>query len=984
MPSLQNVVDKTTVNYDDYFYYTISASFNGVEGSIDNAKIISFIPDYIEITLPNAQEPIQKIELIEVTGGSQLVIDFGQITQLGVSATISFSCKFEYQAISGTSFENLSQLYINDELSVEAFSQAVELNAVAMYQLKYEKVLPTSANPTAGQAVYLKFYLENLGDTASGDTNIKITAPLPEGVLYDTTFTILGKDVSGSRYSDVTADDIQGNVQNNILTFTLPSYRGTEYEILTKVLLDESLAIDTQLTLEGNLSVNEIEKEQSICDIIIADEIYSLNTGNYGADYTLPKQNINYEFYIENTGNSMLENATITNELPEEVQFTKLSTGTFVIDALDLEIAEEYTIEYQTNLGNTGTVGTFVTNVNSNIDASEIQLLQDEEIIKLTWKFKSIGIGMKQRTPPKIDGIVRESTVLNTSIVNAVQSEWDTSSERDSVLASKTTLVQNTSTLFPRFKLISAPNTVYPQSIIKYRAIVDCSSSRLENPIIAFLLPSQLEFVSTDNVSYSNYFEHSSAPITPTATMIENFANTDNTLVKWQYSGEHAYEFWQRDRIIIDFTAKIPVGATGDATLAMLLGNYDNTGIVQSNRTLYEDNDFIAQNGVSNAIYASTAPISRTIELIAIMRSDNKVLGSLDEEYHEYPTVGKTFASGNVYYRLSLTNTGNITLENIELVDILPYTNDTGVIQIAEQRNSEFKVYSKGGVTAKVFPDMGITPQIDIMYSKSYNPIRFGNLSQQIGVDDDWSKEIPQDSTEIASFKISLKDFDLLAGQTLQIDFIGLAPVATAQNAVAWNSFSARADYVNSRDVYTEMLPVEAEKVGISIDLPQNPAQIYGTIWSDDARTGIYTDDSQGLNDMLVALYNEYGKIIDATITAQDANGNNGVFSFSNLEYGNYYTRLILDESIYNHTLQVYGDNASDFNERSGVSNRITLDEDMPEVQILGGVFILTTTDKIESILKFNKSANKMIRNVIYNQMLLSNKLEDTSKLIID
>ena len=74
MAFLLKHVDKTTVNYDTSFTYTIQASFNGLTlPEINPATIIDTIPTYIELDF-SAVDPV--ITYNVKTEGSNNVITF--------------------------------------------------------------------------------------------------------------------------------------------------------------------------------------------------------------------------------------------------------------------------------------------------------------------------------------------------------------------------------------------------------------------------------------------------------------------------------------------------------------------------------------------------------------------------------------------------------------------------------------------------------------------------------------------------------------------------------------------------------------------------------------------------------------------------------------------------------------------------------------------------------------------------------------------
>jgi len=52
------------------------------------------------------------------------------------------------------------------------------------------------------------------------------------------------------------------------------------------------------------------------------------------------------------------------------------------------------------------------------------------------------------------------------------------------------------------------------------------------------------------------------------------------------------------------------------------------------------------------------------------------VKGQLDPSWHKYPDSGKTARSGTLDYRLVVENTGNVSMTNVVVIDVLPFISD--------------------------------------------------------------------------------------------------------------------------------------------------------------------------------------------------------------------------------------------------------------------------------------------------------------------
>ena len=64
----------------------------------------------------------------------------------------------------------------------------------------------------------------------------------------------------------------------------------------------------------------------------------------------------------------------------------------------------------------------------------------------------------------------------------------------------------------------------------------------------------------------------------------------------------------------------------------------------------------------------------------ASLESLKLVKGSLDPAFTKFPDVGHTTLGGSADYQLTVTNTGNIPINKVTVIDILPFVGDTAVL----------------------------------------------------------------------------------------------------------------------------------------------------------------------------------------------------------------------------------------------------------------------------------------------------------------
>ncbi len=120
-----------------------------------------------------------------------------------------------------------------------------------------------------------------------------------------------------------------------------------------------------------------------------------------------------------------------------------------------------------------------------------------------------------------------------------------------------------------------------------------------------------------------------------------------------------------------------------------------NTGVTDT-----QDLDGDGQINDTIITAATSIPVSQLIGL----DSQKRVRGELDTDYSVYPQYGQTVPNGAVDYRLSIINRGNVIVNNVRVIDILPFVGDTGV-QDTRPRNSGWRPVLIGPVT----PQAGVT-----------------------------------------------------------------------------------------------------------------------------------------------------------------------------------------------------------------------------------------------------------------------------------
>ena len=997
MPNLITFVDQTIVNYEQSFSYTLNASFNGVEGEIESGEINMFFPDSIVIFFGDISGPIKEVDIETVIGGQNVKYTIDKIKNLGVAARIGLGGVFKAIVDPPQGYIAEPEMRINVRKedgtitteTIESSAPEVQLVVEHDFKVTREVVLPT-IDPAAGGSIYYHVVLENIADKGASVGEMVVVIPSVEGITFDTTYAEAGRDISEARFNDTSQDGIVPQFENDVLTMRLGAYRGHKYEFYYKALLDSGLTRGDEIVTQATLEVDNVEKDPDIHTITMGDPVEDAEISVYGPDYTLPNELINYELYIQNTGNQKLQNVTITDDLADRIQYTEIQTGSFKYNGINQEMSdlEEYTINYRTFGGDSGTLGPFKANTNTTLVLEEVipSIAEGDNLDILEWKFEDIGLGVGviQKNPPQIIGRVKVDIAKNPPILNETRLTWR-EEERDGSISTR---VEDNVILQPTFVQKTPKSYFKVGEEIEFTMGLSAVRSRIKNPIIAAILPEQLEYVEGSmNVRYSDYFNESvDPPKTPKVRYIENFDGKGQSVVRLTYSKVSAYDFNQRAVIKADFKAKVRTGAkTGNIEIFSLLNTTENNGEFIPDQPIYRDEHNIAEDPTVFKRYAESRKQENRILFSVSADSDNKVKGQLDEVFTEEPEKGRTVDGGDVDYFIILTNTGNTDFISVDIVDILPHVGDTGVIEIKSPRKSAFEVYLKDLIEVTFnpeIPEVEASKLVEISYSKSYDPVRFGNNFDEIGSVNDWTTELPTNLSEVKSFRIKTVDDNVLyPGQSIEVRVKGTLPLGIDENTVAWNSFAAEIEYQDSEGNVQKLLAMEPEKVGIRVESREDDkGAIGGFVWFDEDRDGAFAPGTEGLNGRYVLLADETGEIVDYTTTTSNTQGEPGYYMFNNYPLGKYTVRVHLDLSRERYTKQrVDIENGSRADTATGYILVEITEENREQLDKHTGI---VEFDQMQYILETNRNARGMLRSVIYDQMLIGMKYEDTIELI--
>lgn len=914
MGTILKSVDKTSVNFQDTFTYTIDISFSGIEGNISSAYVTDFIPSYISYKLPPVSSIIKNVTQTPTDGGTLITFNFGTISNVGISVSIDIQCSFKLVTLNQTSFQNSCDLYINNILENSVQAENVTLNVQEDFILTKSVAIPSNKQSSPGARVIYTIILENHlksqggnGDLGAQINNVVISDLLPDNLIIDTNFSIIGNDISGNSYADTRSNNKVAVVDGNQINFTLNSYYGIKYRIIFICNVDSNVVIGTTVSNTAYLEIDGLSRGSTSDTLLITNPIYQGSINQYGPNYSNVGNYISFELSSSNLGNQDLINFTIEENIPDEVSIYRINTGSFMVGIINISVPESYTIKYELNHSGVYIVlGSYNTQSSSYVTLPKLN--PNDKITKIIWSIPNFPVGIVPRQNIILDGIVT-STNANNILNNLGLLTWDINSIKGSTQVVKLVNISDICELNISKSISNGATSVIPGQIITYSISFNGNYSQINNPIIADLLSDKVEYVGNELYSFYDYFNNTTKKssdsnfesIVPIKKeVVSNFNNSNQVLVRYSISN---FSLRQRGTFTIKFDVKVKIGKVGAISNNATLGTLTENTVITQGQLKYLNIDDRDNNGITNKYLALSKNANSSILHYAGLSSNKMVKGGLDTSFLEIPSIGSTYEGGSTNYQIIVTNKGNLNFKYIEVIDILPHINDTGIILTSISRGSQYNIYNINKISAHIMENNIVIDDASLIvaYSKSYNPLRFSldnHGNNTIGIDNDWSTTLPNPITSTCAVKIILSNKLLLPNQSLVIDINALVPTGVKPNYIAYNSIAVKASYINEHNVDTSLIPVEPQKVGIKI-IKIEKASIGGNVWLDKNENGNINSFEVGINGIIARLFSINNTLISQTMTVNNSSNSPGYYLFNNLDKGDYYIKFERPENLY-------------------------------------------------------------------------------------
>ncbi|MGL4649281.1 MAG: SdrD B-like domain-containing protein, partial [Caldilineaceae bacterium] len=553
--------------------------------------------------------------------------------------------------------------------------------------------------------------------------------------------------------------------------------------------------------------------------------------------------------------------------------------------------------------------------VAATIPITDLALPGGVEVTALRWELGALPDGAP-RWETTVRGRVKPGTPVNTSIVNTARGAAGYLVQTVSDNASATVRVVEPRSIPRSYKSSSATDTVLPGDRVTFTVrIVNEPMAHLPlvNPVMADLLPIQFVYVPASFVLEG---KPAGAP-DPLFEVIPDYNGTGRTLLRATWLGATAHSLLPGTEFVLRYTVQVredtPPGPVSNKALIASMGNPEVALACTGSEVAADVNDLDGDGNTTEALCqnADGTGGSTTGVLLSLV-SKKFVRGIYDSDFQDF---GRSASGSTADYRLVLTNTSNVTVTNIVIVDLLPYIGDQGVIDTSA-RGSAWRPNLIGPVVGAV----GVP--LTVFYSASSNPCRPELVADgPIGCIDDWSQTFPLDPvtdvpnpTLVRAIKLDFCTWTsgvrtdtcavLARNEAKVVEWpmrttVGapfstdcrLEPVGPACQ-IAWNSFGVTAEGGGFR-----FRPTEPLKVGVGVAEDQFYA-VGDRVWLDVEGLqgdGIQQPTERGLNGVRVELWNTVGGIetlTDATLSANDQAAQPGFFLFNNVPVGNYFLRF--------------------------------------------------------------------------------------------
>jgi len=903
----------TTIQSGAKYCMQVDYAISSTTGSATGVQAVINLPDWIHSVsdfVGTVHAPVSNFVFSNTPGSKRLTINFVSPLSSGSTGVLEFCARI--QNVSTPNNTNVcSTAEITDGSGNTSGVENFCINATAIPRICAEKTLLNGGAIGYNTTYRIRVFYDGIYSAIPLGTleaeNIILTDILPVGATFISAVVFNGPTQVGT-----------GTESGGTVTASVPdlsfynfgfSWEANTYNVDITVRYDNppfsagnsvtNTATVTYTPFGGTpstLSNGDNVGGTCVTDLIetttLMNPTVSATLAKSGGGNVFPGQSFGYDFGFNNTGNVPLENLEIIETIPNNVYINQ--TAPYRGVRFDNQALLDH-VEYQTNLNASWTSYPIT-------GGQVVPLLPaGEYFTKLKFVMitpypanTNLGSYHVMSFIPRGD-VLADETVSNCLV-------WESTTPGIPALADRTTC-NSSYILKPRPTTgaldISSSHTpcndnlkpVGTTVVFSGQATANAGFADVTNPVAGYFVPSG--FIYTPGSQ--TFTPLTSGLPTPTFEIINNFQTISGVsydLYRWKFPNGSVLPYGTSYQVSISTTVGTTLlPNTGYIGIFAAFGSNVSTVGTANNIGFTDINDWNDNGNITETVRTTGSNYncySIIIPASASMESIKWVRGQLDAGYSRYPDFGQTVHGGLADYRLVVKNTGNVPMKDIEIVDILPFVGDMGVID-PSPRNTAWRPNLANPIIAPA----GVT----VYYSTAQNPCRD---EMKAPADPspfptgctpaNWTLAPLPDITSVQSLRFDFGSIIVNPLDSFVLNWPMRAPVDAPSNGeIAWNSFGFRATRTDNNQ---SLLPAEPIKVGIQVS-PAIPG-VYGDyVWKDINMNGIQDEVGTGVSGVVVELYRDNGDgisnpLTDAPVsfTVTDLNGR---YLFPNLIPGDYF-----------------------------------------------------------------------------------------------
>jgi large repetitive protein len=885
------------------FGYRLTYNCSSTSGPCTGAQVIDLLPAEVQYISTVPASPTGAVAAINVTpnymGSGRTRVQFTMISPMpaGNSGDLLINVRFP----NGSTPNGTAAINTADGINLGATpgtftTPPVTVTAVATVQATLQKTLQTSpANLDLPETYRLRISVPN----NNGALNITAIGPvvdtLPPGTVFngatpaaDCQPGCVGTTPATLTWTSPCTLPLQPNGNCDIsVNVTFPSGTFPSGSNVTNSFTCDATPLGQP---PQNLGVGQVT--HPVTTFVPAPGAgLSKNVAGGSPNPPTLNQNFGYELVPSNNGNVPLDNLVLIDTLPIALQVSSVTTGAYT-GLADFAAGVGVRVSYEKNTApGVYTLWGSSPNVTSNttLTAPPPGLGAGEYLTRVRWEFGQASPGMASSTRPRVDGRIINPDNAGGPVAfgNSIQNCVDLSAVYTAGPTNVTRNACNTFTLSgpfvqlnPAKENLSGGGPFNAGQTIAWRLRVRSAAQSSDPVPLANLIGSDLLPVDLTFSSWTFDDQGTGLPAPQVFDQIPNFAGTGRTLLRWRWNAGSG-NLGVNQQVWINISTTVRDGA-GNGSLSndfLLDSDAPGLGLRCSGSSQADPLDLDGDADTAETLCRSTG--TAAVAPIAQLESGKQTRGICEASFG---LNGSTLPGGAIRYRVNVSNVGTVAMQNVVLIDILPFLGDTGV-RDTSPRGSTWQPQ----LVAPIVPPAGTI----LYYSTSGNPCRGEVGGPTTGCDaPNWTTAAPEPLSAVRAFKLEFGSRTISAFDTLGFEF-GMAAPANVPAGAAFNSFAYQADRADGLGA----LAAEPQKVGVTSG-SCNPIPSLGDfVWSDTDADGIQDSGESGVNGVPMTLYTPgsdgvFGTLDDLpfsqTLTQDSPSGQSGWYRFSNLSAGSW------------------------------------------------------------------------------------------------